>query len=76
LELEGRRVARENCELIHDSEIVGKVTSGTFSPTLNKSIAMGYVDRRFAEPGWKLEVDIRSKYHDACIVKLPFYHRQ
>jgi aminomethyltransferase len=76
LELEGRRVARENCELIHESESVGKVTSGTFSPSLNKSIAMGYVDRRFAEPGWKLEVDIRGKYHRASVVKLPFYHRQ
>lgn len=54
---------------------IGVVTSGTFSPTLEKSIAMAYVEPRFAAIGTELEVDIRSKREPARIVELPFYRR-
>lgn len=55
--------------------IIGEVTSGTFSPTFQKSIAMAYVDAAFAEPGTRLEVDIRGKRESATVVPLPFYKR-
>ena len=75
LELEGRRAARENCEIYSGEEKVGVVTSGTFAPTLQKSISMGYVGREFAEPGTELTIDIRGKSHPAKVVELPFYRR-
>lgn len=75
LELAGKRAARENCSIIAQGNKVGIVTSGTFAPTLQKSISMGYVDRQFAEIGTTLEIDIRGKMATAQVVKLPFYSR-
>lgn len=75
LELEGRRIAREGATLHLQDEQVGEVTSGTFSPTLQKSISMGYLRTDLAEPGTKLEVDLRGKRLPAVVVPLPFYQR-
>lgn len=75
LELEGRRAAREDCEIFSGDQLVGVVTSGTYAPTLQKSLSMAYVDRSVAEPGTTLTVDIRGKAHSAVIVPLPFYQR-
>ncbi len=76
LELDCKRIAREGALLFSDDEHIGQVTSGTFSPTFEKSIAMGYVKPQFAQIGTKLEADIRGKRHTATVVKLPFYKRQ
>ena len=43
LQLDGKRVPRQGCPVLHNDEIVGEVTSGTFSPTLDRPIAMAYV---------------------------------
>lgn len=75
LELEGRRAAREECEVFSDSQKVGFITSGTYAPTLEKAISMGYVDPGFSELGTELIVDIRGKSHPAKIVEVPFYKR-
>lgn len=75
LQLDGKRPARENCAIIVGGQQVGIVTSGTFTPTLQKSIAMGYVDPSFATVGTKVEIDIRGKSEPATVVKLPFYKR-
>lgn len=75
LELVGKRIAREGSLLFSGEEQVGEVTSGTFSPTFEKTIAMGYVPDEFCEPGTALEVDIRGKRVDANVVALPFYKR-
>jgi aminomethyltransferase len=75
LELAGRRIAREGA-IVYDGETqVGRVTSGTFSPTLEKSIAMAYVAPAQAAVGTALTVDIRGQREPAKIVKLPFYKR-
>jgi len=50
----------------------GVVTSGTFSPTLEKGIGMGYVPPEFAQPGSVIHVSIRNKQIPATVVKLPF----
>jgi aminomethyltransferase len=55
---------------------VGHVTSGTFSPTLQKPIAMAYVQPQCAEVGAELAVDIRGTLEPARVVKLPFYTRR
>jgi aminomethyltransferase len=75
LELEGRRAAREECEIFLGEQRVGYVTSGTFAPTIQKSISMGYMLPEFAKPGTELTVDIRGKSHFAKVVDLPFYSR-
>lgn len=76
LELSGRRIAREGAEVYAGGERVGRVTSGTFSPTLEKSIAMAYVAPECAIIGTSLEVDIRGKRETATVMKLPFYKRR
>jgi aminomethyltransferase len=76
LVLSGKRIAREGSSVFVGGREVGKVTSGTFSPTLEKPIAMGYVDSDVANPGQPAEVDIRGKREPAAIVELPFYKRR
>jgi aminomethyltransferase len=76
LVLEGRRTARQDGTVISGAgNEVGWVTSGTMSPTLDKSIAMGYVEASLAEVGNKLQVDISGQRVGAEIVPLPFYKR-
>jgi aminomethyltransferase len=75
LQVEGKRVARQGCPVLHGSEIVGQVTSGTFSPTFERSIAMAYVQPSAQAIGTRLAVDIRGTQHAATVVPLPFYER-
>ena len=75
LELSGKRVPREHYGVFSGETQVGEVTSGTFSPTLDRPIAMAYVSPKFAEVGTELTIDIRGKREPACVVSLPFYKR-
>ena len=74
--LTGRRAAREGSELRdQDNRVVGAVTSGSFSPTLDKPIAMAYVPSEVSQPGTVLDVDIRGTRVSATVTVLPFYKR-
>jgi aminomethyltransferase len=75
LELEGKRIARQGTPILSGTKIVGEVTSGTLSPTLNKSIAMAYIDADQATEGASLSADLKGTLNPAKIVKLPFYKR-
>lgn len=75
LEVEGRRIAREETAIMQGDRQVGEVTSGTFSPTLQKSISMAYVQPDASAVGTPLEVDLRGKRNPATVVQLPFYKR-
>jgi aminomethyltransferase len=75
LELEGRRIARQGMAVKADDATVGEVTSGTFGPTLQKSIAMAYVDADRAAVGTELSVDLKGTPNAAKVVPLPFYKR-
>ncbi len=75
LELEGKRLAREGASVMKDGKVIGKVSSGTFAPTLAKAIAMAYVDPACVSPGTICEVDVRGKPAAARVVPLPFYRR-
>lgn len=75
LQLDGKRAAREGAVIVQGDEQVGEVTSGTFSPTFQRPIAMGYVKPTASAPGAPLAVDIRGKHHPAQVVPLPFYQR-
>lgn len=75
LTLDGKRIAREGCLVLTAGATAGYVTSGTWSPTLEKSIAMAYVRPELAAPGTRFSVEIRGRTEDATVVKLPFYRR-
>lgn len=73
--LEGRRIAREDSPVMQDGREVGKVTSGTFSPTLQKVIAMAYVPTALSPVGTCVDVSLRGTPVAAEVVPLPFYRR-
>ena len=72
-EIDGRQPVREGA-LVLDGEgnEVGKVTSGGFSPSLQRPIAMGYVAAHLSEPGTALKLEQRGKLFDARVVQMPF----
>ena len=76
--LEGRMAAREGAAVLSGGRAVGTVTSGGFSPTRERPIAMAYLDAA-VDPGSTLEIDQRGKRLKAAIAPLPFvphrYHR-
>lgn len=75
LALSGKRVPREQYTVLSAGRPVGQVTSGTFSPTLQRPIAMAYVERDHAQAGETVTVDIRGQGEPAVVVNLPFYAR-
>ena len=80
-DVEGRQPVRESA-LILDGEgnEVGRITSGGFSPSLQRPIAMGYVAAALAEPGTELKLEQRGKLFDGRVAPMPFvphrYHRK
>jgi len=74
--LETKRSPRHGYDLYHAGAKLGTVTSGTYSPTLEKSIAMAYVPRELKKPGEAFEVDVRGRREPAVCVKLPFFRRE
>ncbi len=75
LRLSGRSAPRAEYPILYQGEPIGRVTSGSYSPTLDSSIAMGYVLVRYADPGQRLDVDIRGRTTPVEVVPLPFYTR-
>ena len=76
LGVDGRRVPREGCEVLHGGEVVGIVTSGTYSPTLERPIAMALVRTDLARAGVDFEVALRGKTIEARAEGMPFYSRK
>jgi aminomethyltransferase len=72
LSLEGRQAAREGASVWSGDQCVGHVTSGGFSPTLQRPIAMAYLDRPCAAEGAALQVEVRGKRLPASVVPMPF----
>ena len=69
-------IPRQGQEIVSFDQSIGKVTSGTYSPTLGVGIGMGYVKPGLAKTGERVEVRIRERNVEAEIVKLPFYQRK
>ena len=76
LVLESRRIARQDATVLAGDREAGRVTSGTFSPTLQAAVAMALVDPRIATEGIPMSVDVRGHREPARVVKLPFYKRK
>ncbi len=75
LVLDGKRAAREGSPILADGTAVGTVTSGSYVPHLEQSIAMGYVPMQHSAVGTSLAVDLRGTSIPATVVALPFYKR-
>lgn len=76
LEMPDRAIARQGTQVMAAASRVGQVTSGSFSPTLERSVAMALVDADKADGHLPLEVIVRGTAHPANIVSLPFYSRK
>ena len=73
-ELKDRGIPRQSYPIVDSNAVViGSVTSGTMSPSLNKGIGMGYVRSEFSEEGTEIGIKIRKKIVLAKVIKLPFY---
>ena len=80
-DVEGRQPVREGALVLDDEgNEVGRITSGGFSPSLQRPIAMGYVAPHLADVGISLKLEQRGKLFDARVVAMPFvphrYHRK
>ncbi|MFZ9569939.1 MAG: glycine cleavage system aminomethyltransferase GcvT [Vulcanococcus sp.] len=75
LKLEGRAIPRHGYPVLRGSEVVGTVTSGTWSPSLQVGIALASVASDCAALGTELAVEIRGKSEPAQVVRRPFYRR-
>ena len=73
IELVEKGIARKDYSIIDkEGNQIGLITSGTMSPTLNKSIAMGYVSTKFSSVDSEVYIQIRKKKIKSKIVNLPF----
>lgn len=75
LTLPGRSAPRAGYAVLADGAVVGEVTSGSYSPTLEQCIAMAFVDSDRAAPGTVLTVDLRGRATAVTTAELPFYRR-
>ncbi len=74
-EVQVRGIARQGHTVLSDGRAVGEVTSGTWSPTLERAIGMAHVPVALASPGTALGLDVRGRTLSAVVVGLPFYRR-
>jgi aminomethyltransferase len=74
-EMTDRGICRDGYNILVDGKPVGRVTSGSYTPFLKKSIGLGYVPPTVAEVGREIQIDIRGKAVAARLVPLPFYKR-
>jgi len=76
LVMQERSVPRSGYEIFVGDMKIGRVTSGTFSPTLGRGIAMAYLDAVYAQPDTMVEVEIRGRRYQARVIRCPFYSRR
>ena len=73
---EDRIIAREKTKIYNtDNEIIGEITSGTFGPSVQKPITLGYVQTKYSDLDTKVLLEVRGKKYPAKICKLPFYKK-
>ena len=72
--LQGRGVIRPGYDIYSEDEKIGQITSGTYSPTLEESIGLGYIDAEFADES-TVEIELRRRRVEASVTNDPFYKR-
>jgi len=72
--LSDKRVPRHGYEIVNsEGDVIGEVTSGTMSPSLEIPIGLGYVKKAYAKKGTEIGIKLRNKVLSAELIKLPFY---
>jgi aminomethyltransferase len=74
-ELTGEGIPRQGNDVVLGDEVVGVVTSGTLSPSLDRGVGMAYVRTDLAEPGTELEIDVRGRRRAAQVKSKPLYEK-
>ena len=75
IEISGRAIARKGCKIYINGKTVGEITSGSWSPTLQKPIAMGYISLDYADLKEEIEVEIRNKIFKGIICNKKFLQK-
>ena len=75
IKVKGRGIARQGYNLLSQDKVVGSITSGSWSPSLQEPIALAYVPTQISKVGTSLEIEIRGMKYEAEIVKRPFYRK-
>ncbi len=75
IELIDKAIPRQGCALVYQGDVVGEITSGSQSPTLEKFIGMAYLRSDLAKVGAEIELDIRGQLKKAKVVSRRFYQR-
>lgn len=76
LEMTGRGVARAHYPVFAGDKEIGKITTGSYAPTLDKNMGLALLETEYTAVGQAVEVEIRGKRIAACIVAKPFYRRK
>ena len=72
----GRGIARHGHHILAGNEQIGQVSSGSYSPTLDTNIGLGYVATRYSAPGTRFSINIRGRVVQSEVATLPFYSRR
>jgi aminomethyltransferase len=72
-EMVDRAVARHGYPILHDGAAVGVVTSGSYGPSVDRYVGIGYVPAGLAAVGTTIAVEVRGRGHAARVVKTPFH---
>ena len=75
IEIFGKAIARKGCKICSEGKLIGEITSGSWSPTLKKPIALGYVDYNYSKLHKEVEVIIRDKIYKGIISKKKFIQK-
>jgi aminomethyltransferase len=75
LEVDGKRIPRQGATVHREGKRIGVVTSGTFSPSLQKVITLAYLEGETPPVGSRCEVDVRGKMLSVSVTEIPFYRR-
>ena len=73
LNLIDRGIIRDNCKIFKNGKEIGYVTSGGYSPTLQKTIGLGLIDVQYSKVDTKIEIEIRNKLLEGLVVSTPFF---
>tara|TARA_B100000212_G_scaffold337637_1_gene312831 strand:- start:626 stop:1729 length:1104 start_codon:yes stop_codon:yes gene_type:complete len=72
IEIQGKAIARKGCQIYVGNKPIGEITSGTWSPTLQKPIALGYVEYEYSNLKQEVQILIRDKLFEGIICKKKF----
>jgi len=70
--MQDRAVPRQGYPICSRDKMIGEITSGTYSPNLDKFVGMAYVDVSFSQPGSQLSVQVRDRFYNARVERFPF----